>query len=366
MSEYECHEVPLSEALALWSDEWDGFVFSNNLNISHLPQWVSCAAISHEHTDDIKVLICFDSHVRPVSFIPFLQTRRTLSGIPYRALEIGATLPAYHTNWLAGPGGAQQLVALKKISLECDVHAIVINGVPDTSPTAYLLREPGIFPNVLLTAGESSPIVALNSDWESFMAAKNSKFRYRIRSKHKKLDAAGDWRIDWYTLEDQIDIFLSIMTEVESNSWKADRGIAVMPGSTEEAYYRRLLPMLARMQAMMACTLVVEDEVVAYALRYVWKSVVGGMKSTYKTTASTLSPGTILQYHVMKKAHSIGAKVFDFLGDRSQHKDEWATDHINHSGYICYTGCLRGRLAVMSNAMRCRLHSYNYRLPHRA
>jgi len=342
----------LKDVLVRYIHEWEANVLSEGLNISHLPNWICSGAEAHGSLEKISVVVGFDKHEQAFAFLPFIYSKRTLGGIPYKAIEIGAGLPGYHSDWLSGHKGKQLFDYLRTIITRTNCHAMIFTNVPDASSTAILLNDDSINGSVISRAGEVTSIVHLEDNWDKYLARRKGKFRYNLRKKLQKIDNAGEWNIKWYEEAEDVSKFLDIMLDIEANSWKMQAGIAVVDGGYEHKYYMRLLPYLAKSKAMMNAVLCFNGEAIAYGAHYIWNGQMGGMKTTYKASYSKLSPGIILQINVMQYAFKRDLSVFDFLGDRGEHKDEWANDNISHHSYIYMRPSFRAALAkFVSNSL---------------
>ena len=228
-----------------------------------------------------------------------------------------------------------------------------ISGVAENNITSDILRERiGEQYSCICSNGEASPSLAIDTDWEGYLARCPKKWRYTLKKLLGTMESKPELDVQWYHQANDLESFYGVLLHIEARSWKAREGTAITRDSLEYLYYRELLPRLAHEEAFIANVITFDGTPIAYNLCYLWNGEMGSMKTSFDEAYSDLSPGTLAYCTSVRYAFEQGAQVYDFLGDKAQHKTKW-TDHIvKHQDYLLLLPTLPSRLAGALRSLR--------------
>ena len=186
---------------------------------------------------------------------------------------------------------------------------------------------------------EDSPYLPIESDWESYIATRPKKFRYKLRQRQQLLDSDTNGKLtkSVYSIPEHARPLFDDLLVVESQSWKADYGLELVRGRGEGQYYSKLIPYLASIGALFAIVLYIEKRPIAYSLCCSWNGWFGHLKTSFDKQFSHLSPGAIVIDLSIRSAFESGAKEFDFLGDKDNHKLHWTDRSRPHNDVLVYS-----------------------------
>ncbi len=346
-------EVSLDDALRQYSSSWADLVHTRNCNISHLPEWLSASAHAHHIEDKIRILTWHNSEGKLSSIIPVGFVKRTVTGIPLRSLEIGAGCVSYHNNWLALSDNQDTLPDLFNYARQHKCDAIHFAGVPVGTSTSHQLEQfcaEGVF--CIKSLGESSPVLPIDNDWDGYLVSCNKKWRYSIRKLLSAIDNNDRLSIRKYEAETNIEELLQSIMQIEQNSWKVNEGTAIIKDGLEHKYYIELLPILARMKAILSIVIYFDDKPIAYNLCYYWNGEVGSMKTSYDEAYKDMSPGTLSYCVSVQDAFFKHAKQYDFLGDQAQHKSKWTDRVVAHEDHLIFLDTIWAKIARLIYRIR--------------
>lgn len=327
--------------------DWQALVADNDLNPSLLPGWVDVVARNWHLEDRLRLLAVFDDARLALVAPYYLESRKTL-GIPMRHLTLPGNLVSYHQQFVTHDDDVELFRAFASGVPErwdaIELGEFGSSGESNVTSNAIEALSGGRPGLVMQVPGERSPALRIESTWDSYLATKNKKFRYKLRRRRKDLDALGDVSLRWFDAPDDIPAFMDAILEVERASWKVEAGMAISQREQETTYYRLLLPWLAEQGLLVANVLYIDQKPVAYNACYRFNGKIGQMKTSFVDEYGEYSVGTVSADAVIEKAFNEKATEFDFLGDVMPHKMQWATHVREHTTYFVFANTLRARL----------------------
>lgn len=335
--------LPWSSAIAQFEDQWASVIDQERLNPSLHPKWISAIASSVGKTEDIRVLIRVENNTL-TGAIPYLVTRRRVLGIPVAYLEFTSNLVSYHAEVVARSDPREIVEELLSHSVHWHIlHAANLRPDGTTASTIRSISK-HIGGQLLVYPIDSSPYLPITGDWESFLASKNKKFRYKYRQRRNILEGNPDHSMRWFGRPVEVEVLLNDILQIESRSWKAISEIEISRNSSEKQYYQMLLPFLAEYDRLLANVFYVRDRPVAYSLCCNWNGWVGQLKTSFDEEFKHLSPGSIVIDAAIRAAFTGGASEFDFLGQADKHKLSWTKHTREHADFFLYGPAYRSQL----------------------
>jgi CelD/BcsL family acetyltransferase involved in cellulose biosynthesis len=189
---------------------------------------------------------------------------------------------------------------------------------PDSPALTHL---PGLARRMDLAAALEKVGVSLESDlpgdWEGYLAGLTSKQRHEIRRKMRRLGNAGRVGFDRAHTPDQAGPALEIFLDLFRRS-RADKEEFLTPD--REAFFRTLVPAMARAGNLSLFTLSLDSRPVASALCFDHRGIRHLYNNGYDSDYKALSLGTLVKVLSLKEAVESGFKVYDFLNGAEPYK----------------------------------------------
>ncbi len=345
-------------ALSQASDElqrgWANLAAANGLNPSLLYLWTKVIAETLAGGDEVRVLTVSDGEGRLMGVVPHFRSRRRMLKLPVDTLQLTSNLVSYHAELVASNLGA---VFDQLFEENADTHVFEISGLTQGGPTHTELRAfcAGRGLQLMEYPGSASPYLTIDSSFDDYLASKRKKVRYKFRQRARTLETNDSLALTSYSSADDIDSLIESIVAIETHSWKRDAGINIGPDGAEVNYYRALLPMLARENALLALVLRDDGRPVSYNLCCVWDQWVGNLKTSYDARFSHHSPGALVLDTAMRRAFDSGAQEFDFLGNADPYKMTWASGVRAHVDCFVYSKHLRSRFISAARALKRKL-----------
>jgi CelD/BcsL family acetyltransferase involved in cellulose biosynthesis len=278
--------------------------------------------------DSLAVVALFDGRdLQAVA--PFRVSRRRKLGLPVRRL---AKLAAWESDRVpplvcagAEPECAQALI-------EClEMHARRWDWIdldeldPDVPVVRQLSEWAGDASRCLrarLEPEPPSPWVDLSLGWEAVEQGFGRHRRKELRKYQRNLGEAGEWRLE---IEEGAAIpnALTSYLDVESRSWKSEAGKGIARNERTLAFYRELLPRLARRGRVSVGFLRQGDRRIAAMIEYSLCTSVWGVQKAYDANAARFAPGNILAVMAFERRAKQAVRSYELQGLYLDDKGHW-------------------------------------------
>ena len=167
--------------------------------------------------------------------------------------------------------------------------------------------------------------VELSGSFEGYLAKFSSKTRSTLKRKVRRLAERSGGSVDWreYRTPEELDAFYALARTVAARTYQEqllDAGLPETPDFQEE------LRTLARAGNARGYLLFLDGRPIAYLFCPLQQGAVLYEHLGYDPVHRELSPGTVLQYHVLERLFAEGIhSVFDFTEGEGEHKRLFST-----------------------------------------
>lgn len=178
-----------------------------------------------------------------------------------------------------------------------------------------------------------SPFIEIAGDWETFFGTKSKKFKKSLRNKINKAEKVGDISIERVQIKDAMDPNIKTMVEISSKSWKKDIGNDMLGNPRINNFYKKICASLGEKGAITLWLLKKEGKPVAFEFHINYRGVVYPVRADYDDAFGDLSPGSVLEYNILKTLFEEGRhREYNTCGHTYDYLTNWSTDtkkHIN-------------------------------------
>lgn len=319
---------------------WAGLVTSGGYNPSLHPSWLGSTLTAWGLSRSTRVAVVRQADT--VAVIPFLIRRRTLMGLPLHALELASNVFCYHAEIVCSGSLEAALAEFLRDRNLPSWDVFRADNVVSGGPTQQAMRAVNMFAGISSRAGERSPYTLIDRDWTAYLATRAKKVRANVLRSQRMMKEAGETGMIWFESNSDVRRLLDDMLQIETRSWKADAGVAIIAGTPQCEYYQQLLPWLADIGALVANVLYIKEQPCAYTLCAAWQGWIGQLKTSF--VAELRDAGSRVMHCSLERAFQRGGREYDFLGDVAPHKTRWADSIRPHEDLWAFSKGLRGRL----------------------
>jgi len=206
-------------------------------------------------------------------------------------------------------------------------------------------------------------LLDLPASFDEFLRARRSRFRTKIRSLLKGLDAGE------ITLETRCERPLQLRSRLRSlyalhqQRWTASGEVGVFANAARRSFYRRFVPRFERRGWLRLYSLRSGNDYLAHQLCFGGDGVTYLLQEGFDTSQASASYGQMLRAAVMRHLIQSGERHYDFLGGFSKHKEEWGAREEPSHHLTAARSSWRGRLYFALPAWRERLAPLKRFLP---
>ena len=316
------------EDLSPWRRHWDALADARQLPMLHYA-WFAAAERASADRDRVRVVHLLDANNALVAACA-LELRRDRPRPPCyqilgmrRLYEPSALLyrdDSARQALLAALGGLDRPVVLARLWPH--------DGVEDTrgeywwmSRTALMLSKPAA----------ASQYLELRGDYTRYIESLPSQRRYDLRRAYRRAESAGRLRHSIARPSaDQFEAMLTTAFEVESRSWKARSGRAVLADRELREFFFTMSQAFAADGRLLIALQYLDDVPIAAQVALLHYGRLWILKIGYDEAFFKLSPGLILMNEVIKHSFAEGLDAIEFLGAAEDWLDAWRPDRRNY------------------------------------
>lgn len=278
----------------------------------------------------LLIILCYDDKTL-IGIVPLMVFRDSYKGIPYKRIGFIEDANAPSMNFILRQGDEKRVIeCFLDYLLQKSGHAwhvAVLNKIPRASKTVETLQHYAKQNNmhILLREGLNSPYISTNSNWESFVKSTSVRFRKQLRNKINRLEKAGKvefevW-IDCGVRGEHLEEAMSVSTR----SWK-QASKTTMCGTPERKKFFELLSDVASKNGWLRIWLLkLSGKTIATEYHLEYKGRTHAMRGDFDQSQDVLSPGSVLEAHIIEECFKNGLLEYDFCGRPYGYKMQWTS-----------------------------------------
>jgi CelD/BcsL family acetyltransferase involved in cellulose biosynthesis len=188
------------------------------------------------------------------------------------------------------------------------------------------------------------------------MSRLGSRMRESIRRHRRRLEAQGECTLSVFEKPEEIGRALDMYLEMERRSWKPEARQGAGKDERNTAFYRELLPRLAREGRATVMFLTQGGKQLAGEISYRLGGVAYGNQWTFDRAYSSFSPGNLLKALALQWHASHGVRRYEMYARFLENKLRWtSTTWENATVRVFQTSGLRRWVAFTPGRLKRRL-----------
>ncbi len=303
-------------------------------------EWIDCCIKSYQSGKQLLILeIRKSSEI--VGFIPLWRYRARMRGIPVNMISF-VTSPdnAYNDSLIVDDHYEQALDFALSYLVESDSalwDVLSLNEIEFTSDMYRKIAKICTEKNLKHFQFRSAvtPVINTEGDWEEFYASKSRKFRKTRRNLLNRLEKYDDVSFDYVKINDSTQMMEAIQ-EVSAKGWKHEAGYAISSRSDFTRFFNEFTPIALKNDWLRLWFLKIKGEPVAMEYDLVFNNVIYALRADFKPEFKELSPGSILEYHVIKSMFENEIKQYRTGPGLNEYKLHWTRDSKENYTYNIY------------------------------
>jgi CelD/BcsL family acetyltransferase involved in cellulose biosynthesis len=209
-----------------------------------------------------------------------------------------------------------------------------LSGVPQDSATLrWLKRTDDEGETVSRTENIPCSVTDLPGSWDTYLGLLKPRFRTKIRSTLRELDASHQIRFRSVETDQERKAGLQKLFELHGKRWAVKGTGGVFGNSAKRAFYERFTKQFLDRGWLAFDFLEVDDKVVACQMCFRYVDTQFLLQEGFDPEFASESVGIALRALVFKKAIEQGVRQYDFLAGVGRHKTQWLA-RVKHSETI--------------------------------
>jgi len=177
---------------------------------------------------------------------------------------------------------------------------------------------------VLRRTQQRAPTVALEGDWEAYLAARSRNLRGDLARRRRALAARGRVALEVTGAED-LEARLAEGFTLEASGWKGARRTAMSSRPEVRAFYAEVARWAAARGWLRLAFLRLDGVPLAFDLALEQGGVHWMLKTGFSEAHRELGPGKVLRGEMIARAFRAGLRSYELLGDAEPWKLQWAS-----------------------------------------
>ena len=311
--------------------EWDQLASSlDGHQCFHHYAWFD-AAWAWRRLQDWKLKILFFYHQDTlVGICPLMLGITRYRAIPVRTLEFLTTPDTQFCDIICHRDKIQEVCeALAEWLKEASTPWTELNlsHIPATSPTCNCLRNAlsrrGI--NAMLSRLGGNPYIELDKSWQTYYSTRSRRLKKGNNLVANKLSKSGTLSIQWLrgqTGDPPLEKVLADVIQISAHSWKQTTGLSLDrdgPG----AFIHSLSSHAHNRGWLSVWILRLDDQPIAMEYQLIHNGIVYALRADFDESYGHLSPGTYLNWQLLKALFGEGLKRYYMGPGNNAYKQRW-------------------------------------------
>jgi CelD/BcsL family acetyltransferase involved in cellulose biosynthesis/GNAT superfamily N-acetyltransferase len=308
-------------------------------------EWFRCWWEAFGEKKEMAVLVLKDGgEIKAVA--PLMFVKENFRGIPVRKVKFIENDNSPRCDFIVpDPEKREEVVgAILNYLFEAKDRWDVIefNNMPDESPNLKLVTEIAAEEQALFAAkkGLNSPYVVINTDWDTFFSSRSKRFRKNLRTKKNKLDKFGPYTIEKVTYFDKS--LIDIIARVSENSWKKNIDKTISYSNQTGNFFAGLSKLADERKWLSIWLMKIDGRAAAYEYHLNYENKDFALKADYDEQFAELSPGSILDRHVIENAFKEEKNEYDLGSGSAFYKTNWADHMRSHTNIFIFKNNTKG------------------------
>jgi hypothetical protein len=279
---------------------------SGNDSIFLRHEWFDCWWRSHAETyedaQNLSILLIEDKG-KCIGIIPLKTSRVKYRGLKVKKLgflESGLSPCADVILTSEKEGSIREALHFLKKQKEWDI--LILNKLSIKSENYKLLEKILKEENFMFGIKSSlkNPIIPTVEHWPDFLSKRSAKFRKSLRYKLNKAKKLSSFQIERISEPNDIKNILPLIFKISKKSWKAKSKQSIADRTAYRDFFEYFTDEAGKMGWINVWLLKNSEDYIAYEYHLMYDGIAYPIGADFDESSSQLSPGSILEYHIIK------------------------------------------------------------------
>ncbi len=297
--------ITTAEELKSIGHEWNRVVKNSYRDVVPLThEWISAWWNNFGEPNKMHVVVLYDDNGEISGIAPLMKVCCKYRGFNIKKISLMANGHTPSSDFIINKKGGAEAVKNILAYLEClpNLNIIELTKLDSNSYTHSIILDHIKTNNKKfgLKNNTESPFITINSDWDTFFKNRSQKFRKAMRNKINRAEKSGDLSVEKIQILDGNNEAIREMFKISGNSWKKNIGTDIMSNPRSKSFYSEICDRLGPHGVITLWFLKKGNQPIAFEFHLTYNNVVYPIRADYDESFSNLSPGSVLEYNIIK------------------------------------------------------------------
>lgn len=201
-----------------------------------------------------------------------------------------------------------------------------LGEIPATSPSLPVLRQLAADGHIVEEESIPCATLRLPASWDEYLRRLRPRFRTRIRSVLRQLEARPEIRFGWCERAADLERLLPALFDLHTRRWNEDGKPGVFGWDRKRQFYAQLSPLLLERGTLRFSWLDWNGQVLACQFGFVHGSTYLHLQEGYEPASEHWNVGLGLRAWTIRTFLEEGIAEYDFLAGVGRHKSDWGAE----------------------------------------
>ncbi len=325
------------ELLGSLAQDWNALLKDNVNNVIYLThEWIMAWWNSFGNGNKLNVIAVYDERGQLSGIAPMMRTKSRYRGVNIAKICLMANGHSPSSDFIVSRENSAEIIKtildyLKGLSA---LDIIELTKL-DTNSQTYLIASDYLNMNgnrFGIKDSTESPYILINSDWETFLSKKSQRFRKSLRNKINRANKSGDLSIEKIQINDSKNPAIQDILAISEKSWKRQIGTDITSNPQSKSFHIEICDRLGPQGIVSIFFLKKGGAPIAFEFHLTYNNVVYPIRADYDESFSDLSPGSVLEYNIIKTLFDEGVvKEYNTCGHTYNYLMNWSDETRKHA-----------------------------------
>jgi peptidoglycan/xylan/chitin deacetylase (PgdA/CDA1 family)/CelD/BcsL family acetyltransferase involved in cellulose biosynthesis len=311
-------------------------------------EWLTAWWSAYGNTQDLRILTVSDDSgtIRGIAPLRVETVRRYGQAFSTLAFVGDGSSDSDYLDFIVARGFEERAVEAWLEHLRDDLARSVIlrlNEIPSDSPNLRALR--GLSDRYMWEEqGIPCATIHLPTDWNDYFGMLRPRFRTKIRSVLRNLEARAEVRFGFCERQSELERLLPALFDLHTRRWNHDGRPGVFGWDRKRRFYDELSSLLLERGLLRLSWLQWNDRILACQYGFTHGQTYLHLQEGYEPASEHWNVGVALRAWSIRELLRAGVREYDFLAGVGRHKTDWGAEVKESRRIVLAAPTYRNRL----------------------
>ena len=318
--------------------EWNSLLESSHDDTIFLRhEWFKCWWQAYGNGKELSILL-FREEGKLIGISPLMISRDYFRGFPINKISFIENDETPRTNIITLHKKSEIIEAMIRYLTDkaAPWNVFIFNKIPmdtDTHEILFSLCQKKRIP-VLARPSLHSPVLRINTDWDTFYKNTSQRTKKRLRYNKNRLRKQGDLSIVHIT--EPVETDLRDIFNIGKNCWKSEIGKSISSSTENQVFFTELASAAGTKGWLSIWLMKANHNPIAFEYHLKYKNQVYALRSEFDEEYGAYSPGSVLDSHIVQKLFLNGFDEYDMCGSDDAYKKHWTPDVREYTNILIF------------------------------